>query len=275
METEGKDDLVTLLKKECRSFASIIVRVLRRRLRSTWQYIQALELIDPLGPELELYATPAVWDALKDLCRRRDIDFYKCQEQINDLRSQSKHLDKESKAMIKMDLAQYLRDRQQMYVMTQIETETPDYDELCQAVFSIPLTSSFVESLFSKMAYNQSKIRSSLADATMSSILHLHDATLPDPNFKLPSAMMLKVCVPRSLHDKLTMSKHIGDKVCALFDGVLFHGEVTEVIYHDVHAQYMYRVVYQDGDKEDYWRHELEVIQCRCNEPTESESNSD
>ena len=146
-----------------------------------------------------------------------------------------------------MDLAQYLRDRQQMYVMTQIETETPDYDELCQAVFSIPLTSSFVESLFSKMAYNQSKIRSSLADATMSSILHLHDATLPDPNFKLPSAMMLKVCVPRSLHDKLTMSKHIGDKVCALFDGVLFHGEVTEVIYHDVHAQYMYRVACVSG----------------------------
>ena len=101
----------------------------------------------------------------------------------------------------------------------------------------------------------------------MSSILHLHDAALPDPQKSLPSALTLKVMIPRSLHDKITMSKHIGDRVCAIFDGVRFHGEVTKVIFHDVHAQYMYHVVYNDGDEEDYWRHELEMIKCTCGEP--------
>ena len=69
------------------------------------------------------------------------------------------------------------------------------------------------------------------------------------------------------------MSKHVGERVCAYFDGVLFHGEVTKVIYHDVHAQYMYHVVYQDGDEEDYWRHELEVIRCTCD--TEAAGNTE
>ena len=49
MEATDKGELVKLVKKECRGFSSIIVRVLRNRLRSTWQHIQALELIDPLG----------------------------------------------------------------------------------------------------------------------------------------------------------------------------------------------------------------------------------
>ena len=86
-----------------------------------------------------------------------------------------------------------------------------------------------------------------------SSILHLHDTALPDPQKSLPSsALTLKVMIPRSFHDKITMSKHIGDRVCVIFDGVRFHGEVTKVIFHDVHAQYMYHVVYNDGDEEDY-----------------------
>ena len=44
--------------KEYRNFSSIIVRVLRSRLRSVWKHIQALKLIDPLGPDLDQYVTP-------------------------------------------------------------------------------------------------------------------------------------------------------------------------------------------------------------------------
>ena len=109
----------------------------------------------------------------------------------------------------------------------------------------------------------------------MSSILHLHDASVPDPQKSLPSALTLKVMISRSLHDKMTMSKHIGEKVCAIFDGVRYHGEVTKVIFHDVHAQYMYHVIYTDGDAEDYWRHELEMIKCTCGESDPTDSDSD
>ena len=40
MEENDKQDLVKLIKQECRSFASILVTVLRSRLRNYWQYIQ-------------------------------------------------------------------------------------------------------------------------------------------------------------------------------------------------------------------------------------------
>ena len=87
----------------------------------------------------------------------------------------------------------------------------------------------------------------------MDAILHIHDAALPDPEYFLLSApLTLKVLIPRSLSDEISMSKHIGTKVCSLFDGVRFHGEVTKVIYHDVHSQYMYHVVFTDGGQQDY-----------------------
>ena len=217
-----------------------------------------------MGPDLDQHATPAVWAALKDLCRRRGLNFYLCQQQILQLRAAAPGLDRESKAMIRMDLGGYLRERRQMFQMTFTPSPTAEYDRLCNVVLSIPLTSSFVESLFSKMVYNQSKIRARLSDSKMSAILHLHDSALPDPQRILPSALQLKVMIPRTLRDELTMSKHIGEKVCCVFEGTRFHGEVSEVIFHEIHAQYMYRVIYSDGDVCDYWRHELAMIKCSC-----------
>ena len=273
MLAKGKDRLVKLVKKECSAFCSILVASVRERLRTTWQHIQALELVDPLGPELESHTTPAIWDALQDICSRRGLDYHSCKEQILTVRAQAESLDIESKAMIRMDLCGYLRDRHSVFVMTQTESPTPDYDKLCAVVFSIPLTSSFVESLFSKMVYNQSKIRSRLRDSRLSSILHLHDSALPNPQQSLPSATTLKVMCPRSLKDQLTMNKNVGRTVCCVFeDSNRYHGEVTKVIYHDIHAQFMYHVVYEDGDEADYWRHELEMITCRCDDRS---NNSD
>ena len=103
-----------------------------------------------------------------------------------------------------------------------------------------------------------------MTDSKMSSILHLHDSVQPDPQKCLPSARTLKVMIPRTLRDEIAMNKHVGERVCAIFEGTRWHGEVTEVLFHDVHTQYMYRVVYSDGDVCDYWRHELEMIKCTC-----------
>jgi len=68
------------------------------------------------------------------------------------------------------------------------------------------------------------------------------------------------------------MNKHVGEVVCDVFDGERYHGEVTKVIYHDVHAQYMYHVVFSDNDSCDYWRHELEMVKCRCESTEDSDS---
>ena len=45
-----------------------------------------------------------VWNALRDLCGRRGIDFHSCKEKIIELREGVSVLDKDSKTMIRMDL---------------------------------------------------------------------------------------------------------------------------------------------------------------------------
>ena len=108
------------------------------------------------------------------------------------------------------------------------------------------------------------KTRNRLKDKTMSAILHVHDTAIPDPQSCLPQSIKLKVSVSRSLADQLRMEKRVGDRVCDVFLGKRYHGEVTRIIFHDVYAQYMYHVVFEDGDEQDYWRHELEMIRCQC-----------
>ena len=148
METIGKNDLVAVVKREARAFSSIFVTSVKERLSSTWNHIQCLELIDPLGPDLITYATPAVWEALRDLCDRRDINFERCRDQILSMRAQAPDLDVTAKALIRSDLCAYLRDRRQGFVTTSDDSPTAEYDDLCATIFSILLTSAFVESLF-------------------------------------------------------------------------------------------------------------------------------
>ena len=274
MEVLGKTDLVDLVKKECRSFSGVILASIKERLSHTWDSIQALELIDPLGPELGRFATDQVWEALKDLCSRRALDYDLCKEQIVEMRATAADLNPDDRQLIRLDLCGYLRERHAGFVAANTPSPTEEYDKLCSAVFSIPLTSSFVESLFSKMEYNQSKIRSSLKDETMSAILHCHDAALADPEKRLTGDLQLKVTVPKSIRDSLVMHKQIGTRVCEVFEGERYHGEVTKIIFHDVHAQFMYHVVWEDGDECDYWRHELEMVMCRCADSSD-QSDSD
>ena len=206
----------------------------------------------------------AVWSAFQDLCNRRGVDFDDCRDELLGMRADAQDLNDQAKALIRMDLCGYLRKRHASFVQTSTPTPTREYDRICVAFFSIPLTSSFVESLFSKMAYNQHKIRNRLADTTMTSILHVHDSVLANPEECLTDDVRLKIMQPKDLTDRLLMNKRIGERVCDVFDGERFHGEVVQVIFHEIHAQYMYHVEYEDGDSCDYWRHELELIRCRC-----------
>ena len=98
----------------------------------------------------------------------------------------------------------------------------------------------------------------------MSAILHVHDTVLPNPQLPLKHELKLCAQVPfdRESHNK--MNKWLGTRICEVFEGERHHGTVTEVIYHDLHAQYMFRGEYEDGDRADYWRHELEMLICRC-----------
>ena len=67
------------VKQECRSFCSVLVSSMKERLAPMWDYTQALELVDPMGPDLERYGTESLWNTVEYLCHRHDIDFDKCQ----------------------------------------------------------------------------------------------------------------------------------------------------------------------------------------------------
>jgi hypothetical protein len=144
-----------------------------------------------------------------------------------------------------------------------LATDTADLDDLRIAVFSIALVSSFVESLFSKMDYNQSKIRNRLGSGMMSAILHIHDEVLGDPMKPLSSNMELKTTAVVMV-EKEAMMKHVGKIVCKLWNGRRYHGRIVDVTFHEVYARWMYVVHYTDGDREDYWRSELQLVLCRC-----------
>ena len=264
MTRQGKQPLVKLVCLECRSFCSVLIDAVRARLKPTWDYIQALELVDPMGPDMTRFAKPTVWEALQDLCKRRDINFDSVRQQIIDEHASMLSLPKDTKNRIIHDLVGYCRDKRAALAQANLATDTAELDKLRCAVFSIALVSAFVESLFSKMDYNQSKIRSRLADDTMTAVLHVHDAVVADPMKPLETGMTLKTHVV-SMLDKQKMMKHVGKVVCKLFeDGERYHGRIIGIDYHEVYARWMYKAQYADGDCEDYWRSELEILECRC-----------
>ena len=57
-------------------------------------------------------------------------------------------------------------------------------------------------------------------------------------------------------------------------DGLIVKYQVTEIRFHEIHVVYMYNVVLSDddhvvlsdGDEQDYWNYELEMIKCHCYE---------
>ena len=71
------------------------------RLSSTWNYIQAIELIDLVGTDVDRHTMRAVWNTLRDLCQRRVIDFDKAQSDIIDMIVTATDLDIDTKIQIR------------------------------------------------------------------------------------------------------------------------------------------------------------------------------
>ena len=46
--------------------------------------------------------------------------------------------------------------------------------------------------------------------------------------------------------------------------GLRHHGGIVDVNYHDIYARWMFLGEYTDGDKEHYWRNELNNLLCTC-----------
>ena len=65
------------------------------------------------------------------------------------------------------------------------------------------------------------------------------------------------------MQHKMKLRQWIVTDICDVFErDKRHHGVVTDVLFHEIHVQCMFRCEYEDGDKTDYWRHGLEIILC-------------
>ena len=179
---------------------------------------------------------------------------------------------------IQTDLLQYYHSQRRARVAVGgDDPQTRCLHEYAIAVFSIPIVSAFVESLFSKMNYNQNKSRNRLLDETTTSILHVHDTVVPNPLLPLDGKISLRCNKDNNTVNKRKHTKNVGRKVCCIFevegrnDGHMerFHGEVTSVEYDEEYADWMYHVLYyafegHPEDHVDYFRDEIEPLWCTC-----------
>ena len=226
--------------------------------------------------------------AADDLCERRGIDYTNLRTEIIQLRSEFPDLDPVSKAQIRADLIQYYRVRKEAQVLTLQDSPTKCLDDFAVAVFSTAIVSSFVESLFSKMNYNQSKSRMRLKDETTSSILHAQDLVVASPLKPLDGDLGLRCNNENNLVTARKHNKHVGKTVCCMFlvegrnNGTMerYHGKVTKVEYNESYAAWMYHVVYpqsegHDKDEVDYWRDEITPLWCTCDPPVHVHVDTD
>ena len=102
---------------------------------------------------------------------------------------------------------------------------------------------------FSKMNYNQIKGRNRLLDKTTTVILHVQDTVVPNPLRSLDGKISLRYNKDNTTVMKRSHTKHVGRKVCCMFevegrnDGHMerFHGEVTSVKYDEDYAEWTHQ----------------------------------
>lgn len=168
---EGKLELLYVMDVEARNFAIGVLERMRERLRPYFPYYQAMEIIDPcISDEKFAFTTTGKRrEALIDICSRHDIPFAEVIHQVASLRSQVDSFTKEQKIFADQNLLLFYRD---LY-----KSEQPGLTELLRftrAIFSMPIVTVTIETLFSSMGCNKTFERASLLDETVANILHTH-----------------------------------------------------------------------------------------------------
>jgi len=155
---ENNVDLVKACDKEAKDVASGLIDALKTRLEdggpgkiSLMQLLHAMELADPTTT---LKITPATWGAVKEIAVRYDIEFEQLRAEILAARKIGIELSaKGTDAACKGNLLRFFCDVYGCGEGTTAEGKLgrlPTFAVYAKAVFSIPVSSAIVESLFSR-----------------------------------------------------------------------------------------------------------------------------
>jgi len=175
-ETELRRGIEAMGKKFCRDFLENV----RYRFQPYWSFIMACELANPCSPKR---VSRSSWRAAKDLMLRSGKwTEVQADETIKNLKEQRRRYGRASAAEERRMTGNLLKFYHDRFQASQASGQDHDFG-LCEKYFkliaSLHMSSSVVESYFSRTKYIKSKHRSTLSDRTVSATMHLREMSAP------------------------------------------------------------------------------------------------
>jgi len=167
---EAADQIVLrdLIDVECVAFATRLRDGVLARLGPYRDFLEAFELIDPTLPNFS--PTPQCWTAVEELCSRFHLDYGATKEQLIAL-----HTDMSLPVRVVEECERnlyrvYYRDGGRGFFAAY-----PHAVEYARVVFTVPVVSVVVESLFSVMNYTKGKHRARHSDEGFAATIHIKE----------------------------------------------------------------------------------------------------
>ena len=204
-EMQLRRDIERIGKKFVHDFVTNV----RYRFQPYWPLLMACEMANPCSPK---QVSPAAWTAAKDLMMRTGKwTVQEADVTVKNLKTQRRRYARASVAEERRMSGNLLKFYHDRYVLSQQTGEDHDFtlcDEYFRLVASLHVSSSVVESYFSRTKYIKNKHRSLLSDKTVSATMHLremqpaHVEVLADRNINPYLSHNLCQCTKDDYHNK-------------------------------------------------------------------------
>ena len=257
------DEMCEQIKRMGRGFVFDFLKNVKFRFQPYWRVLLAAETINPCAPHR---LSRSAWIGVKDLCKRVGMSDDKTRRVIKDLKKQHGEAGEWNVAKVKNctnNLLRFYHDRRAFEIKKDPTKSLHPYaEEFARLVFSLHVSSSVVESFFSKTKYTKSIHRNRLRDELSSATLHLqqlrayYDAETLEPASRLNIDFQQALKrVENNLDDlrekymNVEIQKHFQDDE----DNIrLFKGHVDDVYFNRSEGCFLFHINYDsDSDSEE------------------------
>ena len=182
---KAKPQLVAKLKEQATQLATIFLKNLKSRLSAYWSILCAFELVDPTLDEERVEKSlgdDSIWTAMEAMvvnCNTKlqgttKINFELLRDQL--VRWHQQRFDTHQKTAIRLNLLRYFHEVGRLAKYSEVY-------KFAAQVFTRPIASVIIESLFSKMAYIRGKYRATTEDQNVFNCIAVKDL---DPVYAHP-----------------------------------------------------------------------------------------
>jgi hypothetical protein len=172
--------LVNAVGRLGQGLAAVLLASVDRRFEPYFSYYKAMQLVDPSAPVAFAGAEGRKTQvAFEDLCGRFDLDPKEVKRELALLQNRLQHRSTELQRDCELSLLRLYHKLEEQGKLR----DYPNAKQFVQCVFSTPLTTVKVETLFSVMGYNKSGSRCNMRDDTTAAIAQVQhlEPQLEDP----------------------------------------------------------------------------------------------